>query len=64
MFARIKTLKNKDGSVRQYVQIVENRREDGKTKQKVLCTIGRLEELQDGQLTALLTPRPNSPKDG
>ncbi|ACA60483.1 hypothetical protein Daud_1992 [Candidatus Desulforudis audaxviator MP104C] len=45
MFARLKTLKNKDGSVRQYLQIVEYCREDGKTKQKVLCTLGRMEEL-------------------
>jgi len=54
MFARVKILKNKDGSVRQYLQIVENRREDGKTKQKVLCTLGRLEELQNGQLDRLI----------
>jgi hypothetical protein len=54
MFARVKTLKNKDGSVRQYIQIVENRREGGKTKQKVLCTLGRLEELQNGQLDRLI----------
>lgn len=54
MFARIKTLKNKDGSVRQYLQIVENRRENGKTKQKVLCTLGRLEDLQDGTLDRLI----------
>lgn len=54
MFARLKILKNKDGSVRQYLQIVENRREDGKTKQKVLCTLGRLEELQDRKLDRLI----------
>ena len=40
---------------RSYVQLVENRREDGRTKQRVLLTLGRQEELeQSGQLGALL----------
>ena len=41
MFARIK----KSGKY-QYLQIVENRKEKGKVKQRVISTIGRLDELQ------------------
>ena len=40
---------------RTYVQLVENWREEGRTKQRVLLTLGRQEELeQSGQLGALL----------
>src|SRR5271155_5591241 len=50
MFFRSK----KSGS-RTYVQIVENRWEDGQARQQVLATLGRLDQLlQDGQLDALL----------
>lgn len=41
MFARIK----KSGKY-QYLQIVENSKEDGKVKQRVIATIGRMDELQ------------------
>lgn len=38
-----------------YLQIVENRWEKGKTRQQVLATLGRLDQLQEsGQLDALL----------
>src|SRR5271163_4029566 len=50
MFFRSK----KSGS-RTYLQIVENRWEDGQARQQVLATLGRLDQLlQDGQLDALL----------
>jgi transposase len=50
MFFRVK--KSQD---REYLQIVENRREDGRVKQRVIATLGRLEQLQDsGRLDALL----------
>ncbi len=50
MFFRIKK-----AQTRKYLQIVENRRENGKVKQRVIATLGRLEQLQDsGQLEALL----------
>src|SRR5271163_4762351 len=50
MFFRSK----KSGS-RTYVQIVENRWEDGQARQQVIATLGRLDQLQqDGQLDALL----------
>lgn len=41
MFARIK----KSGKYR-YLQIVENRKEKGKVKQRVIATIGRMDQLQ------------------
>ena len=41
MFVRVKKSGNN-----QYLQIVENRREQGKTKQRVISTIGRLDRLQ------------------
>jgi transposase len=50
MFFRTKT----SGS-RSYLQIVENRWEDGRTRQRVVVTLGRLDPLQqDGRLDALL----------
>src|SRR4051812_41945859 len=50
MFFRTKT----SGS-RSYLQIVENRWEDGRPKQRVIATLGRLDQLQQtGQLDALL----------
>jgi len=42
MFARIK----KSGKY-EYLQIVENRREDKKSKQRVIATLGRLDKMQD-----------------
>jgi hypothetical protein len=38
-----------------YLQVVENRRENGKSRQRVVATLGRLDELErSGQLAALL----------
>ena len=42
MFARTK----KSGKY-QYLQIVENRKEKGKVKQRVIATIGRMDQLQN-----------------
>jgi len=42
MFARIK----KSGKY-EYLQIVENRRENKKSKQRVIATLGRLDKMQD-----------------
>ncbi|MGA9028013.1 MAG: hypothetical protein WB440_18310, partial [Steroidobacteraceae bacterium] len=40
---------------RAYLQIVENRREDGAVRQQVIATLGRLEDLREsGQLERLL----------
>jgi hypothetical protein len=47
--------RQKKSGHRAYLQIVENRREDGRVRQKVLLTLGRLDELCDnGSLEALL----------
>jgi hypothetical protein len=42
MFARVK----KSGKYR-YLQIVENNKVKGKVKQRVIATIGRMDQLQD-----------------
>ena len=50
MFARIK----KSGKY-QYLQIVENRKEAGKVRQRVMATLGRLDHLQDkGRVETLI----------
>jgi transposase len=50
MFFRIK-----QSGPRQYLQIVENTRADGRVRQRVLATLGRLDELrQSGRLDGLL----------
>jgi hypothetical protein len=50
MFARVK----KSGEY-QYLQIVENRKEKGKVKQRVVATIGRLDQLQQkGRVETLI----------
>lgn len=46
MFIRVNKQTNKDGSLRQYLQICHTVRVDKKTvRQKTLCTLGRLEDL-------------------
>ncbi len=50
MFFRIKP-----SGERRYLQIVENVRDGAKTRQSVLCTLGRIDELEaDGKLDVLL----------
>ena len=49
MYARIK-----QSGPRQYLQLVEGRREDGKVRQRVVATLGRVDQLQDGALDALI----------
>jgi transposase len=50
MFFRVK-----QSGPRQYLQIVENARADGRVRQRVLATLGRLDELQQaGRLDSLL----------
>ena len=50
MFFRVK-----QSAARQYLQIVENFRDQGRVKQRVLATLGRLDELkQSGHLDGLL----------
>jgi|SRR5262245_10567447 len=48
--------RSKKSGPRSYLQVVENRWEDGRPRQSVLATVGRLDELQaSGQVDALLT---------
>jgi hypothetical protein len=48
--------RTKTSGPRTYLQIVENRWEDGRPRQRVIATLGRLDHLQQsGQLDALLT---------
>jgi hypothetical protein len=50
MFFRVKT-----SGPRSYLQVVENRWEDGRPRQRIIATLGRLDQLQQsGQLDALL----------
>ncbi len=47
--------RQKKSGNRVYLQIVENRWEDGRSKQRVIATLGRLDQLQQtGQLEGLL----------
>jgi len=43
MFIKKKVLKNKDGTTRTYLQLVESRRINGKPRQIVLMTLGRMD---------------------
>lgn len=54
MFTRTKTFKNKDGTTRTYLQIVQTSRTGHKVRQKVMANLGRLEELQEGSLDRLI----------
>ena len=50
MFARVK----KSGKY-QYLQIVENRKEKGKVKQRVIATVGRMDQLHEkGRVETLI----------
>ena len=53
MFVRLKKFSGKR-TTRQYLQVVESYREEGKMRQRVICTLGRVERLQDGGLDALI----------
>src|ERR1700722_18400739 len=47
--------RTKSSGTRSYLQIVENHWEGGRSRQRVVATLGRLEQLQEsGQLDALL----------
>ena len=47
--------RQKKSGGRTYLQIVENRREGGKVRQRVIATLGRMDRLEaSGQLEALL----------
>ena len=55
MFARAKR-SVQDGRTYEYLQIVETYRDQGKVRQRIVATIGRLDELtESGKLDGLLT---------
>lgn len=45
MFTRIKTFRNKDGSVRRYLYLVATRRIKGRIKQIIMANFGRIEDV-------------------
>ncbi len=54
MFTRVKKLKTKK-TVHEYLQIVESYREEGKPKQRVIATLGRMDRLVErGRLDGLI----------
>ena len=53
MFPRVTQVKNKQGAVRSYLQILESYYEQGKRKHHVVANLGRLDEIGD-KLPALL----------
>lgn len=55
MYIRKVSNKNKDGSVRTYLQIVEGFREGGKVRHKVIANLGRIEQLQEGAIDNLIS---------
>ena len=54
MFLKVKKFKNQDGSTREYLYVVENRRINGKHKQINIANLGRLDILREkGQIDSL-----------
>ena len=47
--------REKKSGARSYLQLVENRRVEGQARQRVIATIGRLDQLEEsGELEAIL----------
>jgi len=54
MYVRTKVFKNKDGTTRTYLYIVEGKRVNGKVRQEIVANLGRLEKLKEGKLDKLI----------
>ncbi len=55
MYIRVNKQKNKDGSIRQYLQICRTFRVEQKVRQETLCNLGRLEDLlEDGSVDNII----------
>jgi hypothetical protein len=55
MFVRLQICRNKDGTTRSYLHLLRSRRVNGKTRQELVCTLGRLDVLQsEGSLDRLI----------
>ena len=48
MFTRLQVCRNKDGSTRCYLHLLQSKRVNGRTRQEFVCTLGRLDVLQAG----------------
>ena len=48
MYTRVVRGRNKDGSIRSYLQLVHGYRKNGKVRQELICSLGRLDILQKG----------------
>ena len=48
MFIRLQVCHNKDGSTRCYLHLLRSKRVKGRTRQELVCTLGRLDVLQAG----------------
>jgi len=46
MFVRLQVCRNKNGTTRSYLHLLRSRRVNGKTRQELVCTLGRLDVLQ------------------
>ena len=46
MYTRVVTARNKDGSTRSYLQLVQGYRKNGKVRQELICSLGRLDIMQ------------------
>jgi hypothetical protein len=55
MFIRLLVSRNKDGTSRRYLHLLRSRRVDGRTRQELVCSLGRLDILQaEGGLDRLI----------
>ncbi len=54
MFVRTKTFKNKNGTTRTYLYIVDGKRVNGKVRQRIVANLGRLEKIQEGDLDKII----------
>lgn len=55
MFIRVNKQKNKNGTIRQYLQLCRTYRVDQKVRQQTLCNLGRVEKLtEDGSIDTMI----------
>jgi len=55
MFVRLLVCRNKDGTTRNYLQLLRSRRVNGQTRQELVCSLGRLDSMVfDGSLDRLI----------
>jgi len=54
MFARIKKVKTSSGKIREYLLIVENKRVQGKVRQRIVANIGRLDLFRNTNIADVL----------